>query len=256
MAEFFELVKNIAAKPSILKPQTHIFLLSHMRANTSLLGHILGEHDEINGYYEMHIGYYSWKSFLRQKSKYFAQHPKEVVKKNIFDKILHDGHGVTDYILKNSSSKFLISLRQPEITVRSTVAMFQKNLPNHEFTDPDVVTNYYINRADSLATYSEKLKSCYFYYDAEELIDNSNETLKRISEFLELNAPLKEKFSPKKLTGVGDGGDHTGNLMTGNIIKKTNKYDDIKLTENQINTLELKYSQVRKVLIKNSSSCR
>ena len=34
-----------------------IFLLSHMRALTSLAGHILDLHPQINGYYEMHISY-------------------------------------------------------------------------------------------------------------------------------------------------------------------------------------------------------
>ena len=33
-----------------------IFLLSHMRDLTSLAGHTLGSHPQINGYYEMHLG--------------------------------------------------------------------------------------------------------------------------------------------------------------------------------------------------------
>ena len=32
------------------KPCARIFLLSHMRAYTSLAGHILGSHPQINGY--------------------------------------------------------------------------------------------------------------------------------------------------------------------------------------------------------------
>lgn len=34
-----------------------IFLLSHMRAYTSLAGHNLGSHPSINGYYKMHISH-------------------------------------------------------------------------------------------------------------------------------------------------------------------------------------------------------
>jgi len=45
-----------------------------MRANTSLFGHILGSSPEINGYYEMHISYYSWKSLIRQKLIYLENH--------------------------------------------------------------------------------------------------------------------------------------------------------------------------------------
>jgi len=32
-------------------PYARIFLLSHMRVYTSLAGHILGSHPQINGYY-------------------------------------------------------------------------------------------------------------------------------------------------------------------------------------------------------------
>ena len=42
---------------ALSKPCARIFLLSHMRAYTSLAGHILGSHPQINGYYEMHLGY-------------------------------------------------------------------------------------------------------------------------------------------------------------------------------------------------------
>ncbi len=34
-----------------------IFPLSHMCTHTSLMAHILGSHPQINGYYEMHLGY-------------------------------------------------------------------------------------------------------------------------------------------------------------------------------------------------------
>jgi hypothetical protein len=252
MAEFFQLIKNVVLKPSILKHQNHIFLLSHMRANTSLLGHILGEHEEINGYYEKHIGYYSWKSLLRQKGLYFALHPKEPVKANIFDKLLHDGHEISDAILNRPNTKFLISLREPEISVKSAVSMFSKKLPDHEFTNPSIVCAYYMNRADSLVTYSQKLKNRYFYYDAEQLIENSSKTLEQISKYLGLTLPLKEKFTPKTLTGIGDGGDHTGNLLSGNIIKKSNIYEEIQLSDKQIDDLTKKYSEVRVILINNA----
>ena len=49
-----------------------IFLLSHMRAYTSLAGHILGSHPEINGYYEMHISYENPVALDRQLESYLA----------------------------------------------------------------------------------------------------------------------------------------------------------------------------------------
>jgi len=47
-------------------PYARIFLLSHMRAFTSLAGHILGSHPQINGYYEMHLSYEDASALDRQ----------------------------------------------------------------------------------------------------------------------------------------------------------------------------------------------
>jgi hypothetical protein len=49
-----------------LSDYARIFLLSHMRAYTSLAGHILGSHPQINGYYEMHISYEDASALDRQ----------------------------------------------------------------------------------------------------------------------------------------------------------------------------------------------
>ena len=48
-------------------PYARIFLLSHMRAFTSLAGHILGSHPQINGYYEMHLSYEDAAALDRQR---------------------------------------------------------------------------------------------------------------------------------------------------------------------------------------------
>ncbi|HEX7971345.1 MAG TPA: hypothetical protein VF501_03895 [Thiobacillus sp.] len=71
-----------------------IFLLSHMRAYTSLAGHILGSHPQINGYYEMHLSYEDAAALDRQLETYKQG---EVLKENsryLFDKLLHN-----DYLL-------------------------------------------------------------------------------------------------------------------------------------------------------------
>ena len=67
-------LRTVLRHPSILRSYQPLLLISHMRANTSLMGHILGASPEIEGYYELHIGYHSWRSLLRQKLVYFDQH--------------------------------------------------------------------------------------------------------------------------------------------------------------------------------------
>ena len=106
--------KTLIRHPTLLRRYEQIFLLSHMRANTSLLGHILGASPEIEGYYEMHIGYHSWRSRWRQKLLHFAQHKPKRRGRYMFDKVLHNDHAIAPMFLQ--SSKIIFSLRPPELS--------------------------------------------------------------------------------------------------------------------------------------------
>jgi hypothetical protein len=69
---------------------SRIFLLSHMRAFTSLIGHILGSHAKINGYYEMHLSYYSSDSLDQQLKLYKKTESIKAHSHYLFDKLLHN----------------------------------------------------------------------------------------------------------------------------------------------------------------------
>ena len=78
---------------------SRIFILSHMRAFTSLAGHILGSHPQINGYFEMHISYDDATALDKQLE---VLQESETLKQNsqfIVDKLLHN-----DYQLKPAPS--------------------------------------------------------------------------------------------------------------------------------------------------------
>ena len=51
--------------PSVLKPRKYIFLLSHIRGYTTVLGHILGSHREISGYAETWTSYQTPRDLLK-----------------------------------------------------------------------------------------------------------------------------------------------------------------------------------------------
>jgi hypothetical protein len=254
MDNYLSYFSALINQPSLLKQRKHLFLLSHMRANTSLIGHLLGDHPEISGYYEMHNGYYSWKSYLRQKLIYSSAHPTEKIAPIMFDKVLHSGHAVSDEILLSPNSIFLISIRQPTPTVKSAVAQFRKKRPEHEFTEIEAVANYYLERIKQLEAYAMKLKGKYFYYDAESIIDKPSEILSSMSSFLSLKTPINETFSPKTLTGKGTSGDHSGNLLKGQIIKNKSNYEDIDLSHELSQELTIEYERVRSLLIGNSAN--
>jgi hypothetical protein len=252
MSEFTRYVFEVLKAPNLLSTRKHLFLLSHMRANTSLIGHLLGDHEQISGYYEMHIGYYSWKSFIRQKLMYATAHQSERLSEVMFDKILHNDHEMSDYTLNARESLFLISIREPVSAVKSAVSQFRKTLPEHEFTSVDTTVDYYLNRLTQLQAYSDVLKGKYFYYDAEDVVGNPNELLPKLSRFIGLKTDIVSTFKPKALTGVGAAGDHSGNLLKGEIVKKKSDYSDIVLSEEQELRLKRHYDEVRVVLQANA----
>jgi hypothetical protein len=223
-----------------------------MRANTSLIGHIVGDHPRVSGYYETHNSYYSWKSLLRQKAMY--SHPDERLGKFMFDKLLHDGHCVDDSILKLDNVASLICIREPIVSVKSAVAQFRKKRPEHEYTNVDTVVEYYIERLNTLERLSKKLHDNYFYYDAEAITDNTDELLFALTKYIKLESELKKTFMPKSLTGKGTGGDHSGNLLKGEVVKKTSNYEHIELSDFNSAELTKRYKKVREILINNSNS--
>ena len=69
-----------------------IYLLSHIRAFSSLIGHILGSHAEINGYYEMHISYLKHRDLNQQEKLYKEQESLKAGSHFLFDKLLHNAY--------------------------------------------------------------------------------------------------------------------------------------------------------------------
>lgn len=218
-----------------------------MRANTSLFGHILGDHPQINGYYEMHIGYYSWKSLIRQKLIYAAAHPIKPSSKFFFDKILHSEHYVDSAILNRPDVMPIFSIRKPSTTIPSIIKLYQKVDPTHEFATKKGAINYYIERTNTLAELAKRVDK-FTYIDADAIRDNTQETLGELSSSLQLSTPLSPKFKKQKLTGVGNTGDHSGNLLAGAIKNQTNNYDDFEFSEQEYNDVVNAYSNTRKVM--------
>ena len=81
-----------------------------MRAYTSLAGHVLGSHPQINGYYEMHLGYEEPAALDRQLQAFLQDELLKPGSRYLFDKLLHN-----DYVLKPerpglSEIKILVAL--------------------------------------------------------------------------------------------------------------------------------------------------
>ncbi|MEQ8800456.1 MAG: hypothetical protein RLP45_00300, partial [Haliea sp.] len=215
--------------PMLFRHYQPVMLLSHMRANTSLLGHLLGSNAEIEGYYELHIGYYSWKSLVRQKLLHFARHPPKRAARFVFDKVLHDDHYVDLSLFKQG--KVMFALRPPDKTFPSIVSLYRSVEPNHPYTDSGNAARYYVQRVQSLARIAQSCPVDFLYLDADALREDTTHTLAAVSQFLGLAQPLSEHYEQQPLTGTEKAGDSAESIVLGKVERVTRSYADIQVSE-------------------------
>ena len=241
---------------AILLPKTHIFLLSHMRAYTSLFGHIMGSNPAICGYYEMHIGYHSWKSPIRQKLLYFQQEEPKPGFSCMFDKVLHNEHTVSLNVLNSHRVKTIFSLRQPQDVIPSILKLYSDTDPSHDFNSQAFATCYYIQRLAMLETIAESMQREFFYFDAEAIKRRSEECLGSLSDWLQLRTPLCDTYTLQQHTSKERYGDSSAALRAGHIRKETSQHAKLPVDEALMNEAHQAYKNVRSALIQLSArSC-
>ncbi|MBU0593663.1 MAG: hypothetical protein ABIG70_13560 [Pseudomonadota bacterium] len=235
------------------EPHARIFLLSHMRAFTSLAGHILGSHPEINGYYEMHISYEDASALDRQLEMFLEG---DVLKENslyLFDKLLHN-----DYVLKPeqlglANIKMLISLLEPEHTIKSIVNLFAQKEIDDLYASPLEAANYYITRIQALADFSRTASQPYYYFDAELLQRAPENLLPRLSEWLELDSPLSERYQVFSHTGKARKGDSSERIHSGSIDRTPVDYSHVSIPEDVLRAAREVYRECRRQIIGNAA---
>lgn len=221
------LAAALLGNPSLVLRHRNIFLLSHMRANTSLFGHLLGSHPSVEGYYELHIGYHGWKSLWRQKLMHFSDHTAKRSARWMFDKVLHDGHEIAPAILQRPSSRTIVMLRAPAQTLPSLVALYRAEHPGKPESEPEGAARYYVERLDSLCRMTAPLAGRYFYLDAECLVEDTAHALDTLGTWLGLREPIPREYRSFARTGRGGAGDTSARLRSGRVYKSTTRYDDV-----------------------------
>jgi hypothetical protein len=231
--------------PVLFGPKRQILLLSHMRAYTSLFGHILGSHPEVCGYYEMHIGYYSWKSLVRQRMLYFEEEDDKPGSRFMFDKVLHDEHETLPAVLSRQSLNTLFSLRPPQETIPSIIRLYQSVDASHEFAGEAGAFAYYRQRVSSLARMAEAMHSDYYYFDAGCLKKQPQDVLESLSEWLGLQSPLSAQYQLHSKTAREKFGDSSGNIKSGKIVEAASNYNAGELDQQLLIEASTLYQTVR-----------
>jgi hypothetical protein len=235
------------------EPLARIFLLSHMRAYTSLAGHVLGSHPQINGYYEMHLGYEFPAALDRQLDAYLESDVIKSGSRYLFDKLLHN-----DYVLKPEQlgmveCKILISLAQPERTIQSIAHLYaDRNEVEHEYASPEGAARYYIDRLKALADYSREYRQSCFYFDAELWQRAPERLLPKLSQWLELDSPLSERYQIFSQTGKPLKGDSSPRIQGGCIDRSASDYSHVVAPEAVLDEARAVYEECRGKILNNA----
>ena len=228
---------------------SRIFLLSHMRAYTSLAGHILGSHPAINGYFEMHISYED-ASALERQLELFQEH--EAIKQNsqyLFDKLLHNDYQLKPDRLGPADIKILVSLLEPEQTIKSIVDLFARKETEQLYASPVEAAKYYIQRVGTLADFCTSLGQDYYYYDARLFQAAPDRLLPRLSAWLELDSPLSERYQIFSQTGKAGSGDSSRHIHSGKIVKTSSDYSHISIPQDMLREAQTLYRDSRQAII-------
>jgi hypothetical protein len=230
-----------------------IFLLSHMRAFTSLAGHILGSHPQINGYYEMHISYEE-ASALDRQLEVFRQ--GDVLKANsryLFDKLLHNDYVLKPERLGPADLRILVSLAEPERTIRSIVHLFRQKPDPDLYASPVEAANYYVARVKALADFCRTADGGYCYFDAELLQTAPERLLPRLTDWLKLDSPLSERYQTFSQTGKTGRGDSSERIHRGRIDRTRVDYSHVVIPEEVLRVAREAYRECRERMIEGAA---
>ena len=230
-----------------------IFLLSHMRACTSLAGHILGSHPEINGYFEMHLGYEDAAALDRQLDVYRQYETLKENSRYLFDKLLHNDYRLDTALLELADTIILVSLLEPERTIKSIVDLFAKKAADDLYASPLEATNYYVERIRALADFCRSAEQPYHYYDAELFQVAPQQLLGKLTDWLELDSPLSGRYQIFSQTGKAGRGDSSDFILSGKIEKTRSDYSHIHLPEAALSEAMEVYRDCRLQIIANAA---
>ena len=230
-------------------PYARIFLLSHMRAYTSLAGHILGSHPQINGYYEMHLGYEDAAALDRQLEVFVQDHVLKPGSRYLFDKLLHN-----DYVLKPerlglADIKVLVALAEPAHTIKSIVHLFRQKPDPDLYASPVEAAKYYVERVRALAEFCRTTDWPYTYFDAELLVRAPERLLPRLTDWLQLESPLSERYEVFSQTGKARRGDSSERVRSGRIDRARTDYSHVVIPEEALQAAREAYRECREQIV-------
>jgi hypothetical protein len=216
-----------------------------MRAYSSLLGHILGSHPQINGYFEMHLSYNHAPSLNQQLALYQESEQIKANSRYLFDKLLHNQYSLDNHLFSQTGHSILVALRPPLETIRSIVKLFRNKTEPHPYANPVQATEYYVQRLHWLDQFCRNSSTPFFYFDAEMICQKPQELLTEMAEWLQLETPLREHYQLFKRTGQARAGDSSELIHQGRIQRTKLQDETIRIAQSELDVADQTYRAVR-----------
>jgi hypothetical protein len=211
-----------------------------------VLSHILGSNKDICGYKELHMSYKDQWSLINMQIELVKDLKCKLRNKYLLDKILHNST-ISDEILFKAKPKILFLLREPESTIKSIINMGNKKEVEW-CTDAVKVTEYYCNRLKQMGQLAQRINKEYLFIESNDLIENSDNKLRDITNWLDLKEPLTKNYSTFNYTGVMGFGDPLENIKSG-VLKATSSYSHIEIPQDLLSKAETAYFKCKNTII-------
>lgn len=225
-----------------------------MRAYTSLVGHLLGSHPDINGYYEMHLSYASAGDLDTQARRYCKRDSLKPGSHFLFDKLLHNDYVLNLAQFDPDSTRVLVALRPPKPTLKSIINLFARKDSADLYADPTGAATYYIERVQALAVFGRQHPGRYHYFDADLIRTDTARVLTALGQWLQLGSPLVAHYQSFSQTGVEGAGDSSPAIAAGRVIHEANAYPDIVLDAASLEQAQQAYRGCRAQLIDHATA--
>jgi hypothetical protein len=199
--------------PPISAVRGYLLLCSHMRAYTTLLGHILGSHPEITGYAEMHLRLRNQQELHQLARQVARQSGKDYRQRYVFDNLLHDHLPIAGKVLRRPDLYPLVMVREPVATIESILRLQARYIHRVE-----VAEQYYIGRLQRLQQLILQCRGKALVVQGEALVEDSERVLRRLSGWLQLQSPLRSDYQRFQHTGKRRLGDSSAHIHSGRIL--------------------------------------
>lgn len=225
-----------------------------MRAYTSLVGHLLGSHPEIDGYYEMHLGYASPADLEIQRQRYGEHDRPKAGSRYLFDKLLHNDHAFVPERLPAVPLVILTALRPPEPTLQSIVRLFARKPGGDPYAAPAGATTYYVERLRALAAFATQHAGRFHYFDAPLVLNDSARLLETLAGWLQLGSPLMQHYRTFARTGLAGAGDSSPAIGSGRIVRAAAAHAELAFDVALLRQAQAAYTDCRARLVAHAAA--